>query len=120
MLVLAFDIDFDVLALCFQIHFSRSQLTSSQGDVSGALTVQRADYRFDVDAPVSGQADQSRELPLENALPALKLYNPLFRACPVELGASHFNRQFETFARSLTRKIQNPGIALPVGSHQIQ
>src|SRR5881397_3592123 len=187
MLILAFDIEFDVLALGFQIHFRSRQFTSGQSDVCRTLRihernanlktdveivpleplkeilkvvelgkqaifgkevdgrpfgsyfalqpvfarlslkfgllqieaaresaldnillplllVERDDLRFNLDAPIWGNTDQRRELTLENPLPALELHNPLFGACLVELGPSHFNRQFATFARSLTRK----------------
>ena len=43
MLVLAFDVEFDVLALRFQIHFGGRQLTSRQSDVGRALRVHQRD-----------------------------------------------------------------------------
>ena len=43
MLILAFDVEFDVLALRFQIHFGGRQLTSRQSDVGRALRVHQRD-----------------------------------------------------------------------------
>ena len=46
-LVLAFDVELDILALRFQIHFGRHQLTPGQSDVGRTLRGQQRDSNLE-------------------------------------------------------------------------